>query len=260
MNVSQQIARTFYEVNLGEDFIWPFRITFMLVNSNSKWMFKHVHLSFGSNNGWEAWLMDENIDNEYKILPVKSKEDKDVNEIRRVLFSIQEGYNNRDVEVLEDFANEVFTRSENSFIFGADEGENFTGPNAGKELCKGDWMYWGDFDINANNAYISIHDSMAFVYSKAFLREPKDRQRTYNSLGDLFHNYLLPSEDSSKGKLLKMLWKTTNRVHYAESNGIFIVPMKFSGVLIKTDNEWKFQHMHFSDNIDEMPEERIINE
>jgi hypothetical protein len=34
--------------------------------------------------------------------------------------------------------------------------------------------------------------------------------------------------------------------------------MKFSGVLIKTDNTWRFQHMHFTDNIDEMPEERII--
>jgi hypothetical protein len=258
MNVSQKIARAFYEVNLGENFVWPFRATFLLVNKDSKWMFKHVNLSFGANNGWEFWFTDENIPGEYKTLPVKYEENNEVEEIRRVLYRIQEGYDKRDVSILDDFAKEIFTGDENSFIFGTDAGENFYGPNAGHDLCEGDWIYWGDFDINADKAYISVYDNMAFVYSKAFLRKQKDRQRTYNSLGDLFHNYLLPSEESSEEKLLRMLWKTTNRVHYSEYPGNFIVPMKFSGVLIKTDNTWRFQHMHFTDNIDEMPEERII--
>jgi hypothetical protein len=55
-----------------------------------------------------------------------------------------------------------------------------------------------------------------------------------------------------------MLWKTTNRLYDAEFGSIYNVPMKFTGVLIKKDNKWRILHMHFSDYIDGMPEERLL--
>jgi hypothetical protein len=57
---------------------------------------------------------------------------------------------------------------------------------------------------------------------------------------------------------MTMLWKTTKRLYDAEHGGRYIAPMKFAGVLVKKDNKWRFQHMHFSDNIDEMPEPRTV--
>lgn len=258
MNVSQRISRMFYEIELGENYVWPFRTTFFMIKKEARWLFKHVHLSFGANNGWEAWFTDENIPCEYKYIATNSMEGAEVDKIRKILCTIQEGYKKRDISYLENFTNEVFSKNESNYIFGTDEGENFIGSNAGYELTEGDWKYWGNFDINPAGAYIYIHGNMAFVYSKAFLRDEHDIQDEYNSLGDLFHNYILPEDAPSVNKLLRMLWKTTNRVYNAEHGGKYICPMKFIGVLIKSDDNWRFQHMHFSDNIDGMPEERTL--
>jgi hypothetical protein len=258
MKLSYKIARAFYETNIGKQYIWPIRMTYFLIKKDTKWMIKHMHFSFGANNGWEYRKIDENTYKDARVIKVKEGCDSETKKIYKLLKKVQVGYNNRDLSTLEDFANCVFANNNSTFIFGTDEGENFYGEKAGYELCKGDWTYWGDFDINADNAYISTCGNMALVYSKAILKYKLQMQGTYDSLGDLFHNYLVPDKIPSKDLLLKMLWKTTKRMYDAELGEEYIVPMKFTGVLIKVNDEWKFQHMHFSDNIDDMPEERII--
>ncbi len=55
-----------------------------------------------------------------------------------------------------------------------------------------------------------------------------------------------------------MLWKINYRLYDAERGKVYLVPMKFTAILVKEKENWKFQHIHFSDIVDEMPKERII--
>jgi hypothetical protein len=256
MKNSIDISRVLFEANLGENFIWPFRFTSVLVCRNSRWFFKHVKISFGAGNGYETRIIDEDFDKSYITLSAKNKASVDTEEIVKVLEKLQEAYKKRNITLAEQYAGEIFTNSEDMLIYGTDEGENFYGADAGRRLMELDWTYWGNFDLNIHETFISVLDNMAWVSSKALLRMMKDPQTSYDSLKNLFLNYLLPSDKSTKEILLTMLWKTSKRVYEAQRGYVYIVPMKFSGVLIKKDGRWRFQHMHFSDNIDGMPEER----
>lgn len=256
MRVSNEISRTFYEACQSNEYIWPFRLSGMVIYNGESLKFKHINISFGACNGWESWISSDNIDKSYFMIPAKSKDDSEKKAIMRTLLKLQEAYKDRDINSVEALTEDIFMNTKDAFIFGTDEGENFEGERAAKDLLESDFKYWGDFSLNAENSFISVNGNMAWVFSKAFQRDTDSSQHIYDSLGDLYHNYIITSDKSNEEKLLLMLWKTTKRLYDAEFGSIFNVPMKFTGVLIKKDNKWRILHMHFSDYIDGMPEER----
>lgn len=258
MKISHEISRILYEVSRSNEYIWPFRVSAMLIYDQKSWKFKHINISFGACNGWESWLNSENIDKKHTTIPVKFKSNPEEADVMNTLFKLQDGYINRDIGSIKSLTEDIFVNTKDAFIFGTDEGENFEGNSAASDLLESDFKYWGNFDLNAENAFISINNNMAWVFSKAFLRDDMKSQDTLDSLGDLYHNYIAPSNKSSEEKLLSMLWKTNKRLYDTEFGEIYIVPMKFTAVLIKKNNKWHFLHMHFSDNIDGMPEERLF--
>ncbi|WP_346928833.1 hypothetical protein [Clostridium sp.] len=257
MQFAYEISRGFFEANLGENYIWPFRCTVFMINRQSKWMIKHINFSFGGVD-YEKVFGHGDIPRKFKNINIIDNCGDEILKIRKTISILQEAYELRDVSLVDKYVKELFTSRNKIFIFGADEGENFSGHEGVSRLLEGDWKYWGDFNLNEENLYIDVHDNIALVYSKAFLKYSSDIQEIYDSLGDLFHEHLLPVEKSIKEKLLKMLWKINYRLYDAERGKVYLVPMKFTAILVKEKENWKFQHIHFSDIVDEMPKERII--
>lgn len=257
MELNLKLSRTLYEIHYGSSFEWNFRTTAFLVEKENRWYIKHINFSFGAGNYWENRFIDETFDKKHIEIPVSNQIGKDTEDIRNLLNKFQQGYIKRDLSLLNTFSEDVFTNNESMSIFGTDEGENFYGKNAGFNLAKGDWQYWGDFDLNTKNTYISVEGSMAWFASKAILRKTICKYDFKGVQGRILYG-ILPQDKTPKEKLLDALWRSSRRLYEAEKGDIFIIPMKVSGILIKINEEWKIEHMHFSENIDDMPEERIL--
>lgn len=258
MQMSIDISRVLFDIYKGDKYIWPFRFTAMLVNEEGKWLFKHIKFSFGGGNFWESRFTSEDFDKDLVSMSRKNNIDEEAKEIIKVLEKYQEGYAKRDLSILDTYCEEVFTNDDQSIVFGTDGGEYFKGKDAAKEITGSDWQWWGDFDLNIKEAYISVYGDMAWVSSKAILRKDHSAERVYNSLKQLYVDYLPTQNISTEETLLKMLWRTTKRLYEAERGDVYIIPMRFAGVMLKKDGKWRFQHLHFSDNVDGMPEERVL--
>ncbi|GAA0127368.1 hypothetical protein UT300019_32720 [Clostridium sp. CTA-19] len=254
---SDQISRSLYDISLGEEYVFPFRTTFITVKDNSKWKIKHMKISFGGARE-DLIIDDASIEDEFKILPIKNKEDKEVNEIQKVLEILQEGYDKRDASLVNYYGEKLFHHDENLYIFGTDNGENFHGFEESKELLKCDWKYWGDFNVNKENAYISVLGDMAVVISKAFIKF-KFLEKTVCTWPKSNFEYFIRENKKQKELLQNMLFSINMSLNCLESyNENSICPMRFFGVLVKKKGKWKFNHMHFSDIVEGLPSERII--
>lgn len=84
------------------------------------------------------------------------------NEITKQLIKFQDAYTARDINQVDDFAEELFSK-ENILILGTMPNEIYSGFEAAKDLTQSDWAYWGDVKLLMNNANISSKDSVAWV-------------------------------------------------------------------------------------------------
>lgn len=237
-------------ISQEEKYIEPFRVTMVMVNTNLNWMIKHMKISF-SGNGLEITLNNNNMEDEFKLIPVEKEENLEIEEIQKVLKIFQEAYDKRDVKLVDSYGDKLLHKDENLFIFGTDQGENFCGFEEGKELFEGDWKYWGDFNLNKENAYISVLDNVAVVYSKALIEFTWKKDKVSRWPKNSLNYYLKETEKSNKEIVYNMLISMANCLDIivnAKEKPLYA--MKFLGVLVKKEGKWKFNHMHFSDIVD----------
>ncbi|WP_454054287.1 hypothetical protein [Clostridium sp. Marseille-Q7071] len=237
-------------ISQEEKYIEPFRVTMVMVNTNLNWMIKHMKISF-SGNGLEIILNNYNVEDKFKLIPVEKEENLEIEEIQKVLQVFQEAYDKRDVNLVDSYGDELLHKDGNLFIFGTDQGENFHGFDEGKELFEGDWKYWGDFNLNRENAYISILDDVAVVYSKALIEFTWKKDKVSHWAKNSLNYYLNETEESNKEIVYKMITSMANCLDIiinAKEKPLYA--MKFFGVLVKKDGKWKFNHMHFSDIVE----------
>ena len=253
LKLSDEISRTLYNISLGETYICPFRATIVMINNKNIWKIKHMNISCAL-DGREIVLDDENLDDNLKILEIRQKDNEDIKEIKKILDIFQDGYDKRDEKLVDIYGEKLLWNDENLFIFGTDQGEDFYGFNEGKELFESDWKYWGDFNLNRENAYIYVYENVAVVLSKAFITFNFKEDKVCTWPKQNFDYY--KKQDKSKIELLQdMLFSINNALNCMQDEKQML-PMKFIGVLVKKEGRWKFSHMHFSDIIEDGQEVR----
>lgn len=251
INLSYKLVRTLNNIKMGEDYIYPFRVTIVMVNDGLKWMIKHMNLSFCADD--LNMLNNENIDKKYKVMPIDRKDSIEIREVQEVLKTLQEAYHKRDASLVDSYGEELLDNNELTSIIGTDQGEVFHGFDASKELFESDWKYWGDFNLNRENTYISILDNVAVVCSKALIKFtwPEKRVCSWPKSALEWH---LKQKKGNTELLNLMLSSITSSLDIIEIPAEkSTLSMKFIGVLVKRNGKWKFNHMHFSDSIDGTP-------
>ncbi len=102
---------------------------------------------------------------------------------------------------------------------------------------------------------ISVNGDVAYFTTKAFL-ERNITDKTMLGWVSSSNKYTFSSEEVPKHKLLEALNDTIGYMYEIEKGETFIVPMRFSGVLVKKDGKWLVQHLQYSDYNEGMPEVR----
>lgn len=188
-----------------------------------------------------------------------SNENKNVQiVIRNTLKKFQDGYTKRDLSLIPQFIDELISKENDALIVGTGDGEWCMGKEEIGELFLIDWEYWGDFILDIEHAIISSYGDVAWVTTTAILHKKIKYDTLYNNCINKV-NTTLSGEECSKDKLVHML-KTISGCLYEGNFGDEVIrPIRFTGVLIKEDDRWKFHNIHFSYPIAPPTDYRIIN-
>lgn len=252
---SKEMINTLRQVDKGENYIWPFRFTCVLIKENDIWKFHQMQYSFDSES-WPYRLNDKTYhDGIFEMQEVESQAKYE--EVRRVLQVFQDGYIKRDVNSVDKYMQEVFLLNEDLLVIGTDAGELCLGVDAARGIVESDWKYWGDFKFNVDNAIISINGDIAYFITKAFLKRVES-DKTILSWVNSTNEYTFSSNETSKQKLLTALNDTIGYIYEMEKGETYIVPMRFAGVLIRKDGKWLIQQLQYSDYNEGIPEVRIF--
>lgn len=253
IKLSVKISDELKNIKMGQEYILPFRVTMVMVNNDEKWMIKHMYVSFCQTEDYPM-LKNGDVDNKFKVLPIPKEDSLEIREVQEVLKVFQEAYDKRDVSLVDHYGEELLLNDEDFSLFGTGQGEIFHGFKGGKDLFESDWKYWGDFNVNRENAYISILGNVAVVETKCLIKFTWGEERVCSwPKGSL--EWYLKEKKSNKELAESMLESINGALSILEvSDDKSTLPMRFVGVLLKKEGKWRFIHMHFSDVVESMPE------
>ena len=181
-------------------------------------------------------------------------------EIHALLQSFQNGYTHRDLSQLDAFM-DLFTPEceiigTNGIKPGLDEW--YTSREAARALIKGDWETWGDLCLDVESA--SIH---APVKSAGSLPPPPSPRSSGRKTTPRFW---ASSRSSSKNprcrpeqKLHYILRGGMSTVYELHRGEKFIWPLRFTAVVVRRDDGWKFAQVNFSFPTTHFPDVRILD-
>lgn len=254
LDAAKKLAITLKEIDKGEDYVWPFRFTCVLIKESSGWKFHQMQFSFDSES-WSYRFTDENYDKSIFEM-CKHDSNEEVDEIRKVLQVFQDGYTKRNLDYVDSYMKEVFLLDDDLVVIGTDAEELCLGIEATKGIIESDWKYWGNFKLNVEDAIICVNGDAAYFTTKALLNRNVSNETILEWITGST-KYIFESNNTPKHKLTEALYTILDMLCENEKGEIYITPMRFSGVLVKKDGRWLIQHLQYSDYADGMPGVRI---
>lgn len=182
-------------------------------------------------------------------------------EVREVLHKFQEGYTERNQEKVDEFMGELFVNGDEIYAVGTATGELFLGFDQVKDLIKSDWEYWGDVNINWENARIDIKDDTAFFASRGTVKYIfEDTTEKFDRHINFIKNKVEEMGLTPRQKITYMNWFLSLVYHQREdSKREYLWPVRLSGVMVKDDGRWKIVNLKFSMPKSNFPDERFEN-
>jgi hypothetical protein len=183
-----------------------------------------------------------------------------IEQVRVVLQRFQDGYTRRDVSQLDEFmrlfADDVDVIGTNGPRPGA--GEWYSDRAGARELVEGDWQSWGDLRLDVVGAHIEARGAVAWLTASAtvttIVRAEESFAAYLQRIRDLIDQADLPAEE----RLLDILRGGTNTLYELRRGEQFVWPLRFTAVLVRQADDWRFQQMHFSFSTTRFPDERIV--
>jgi ketosteroid isomerase-like protein len=180
-------------------------------------------------------------------------------EIRSLMQAFQDGYTHRDVSQADVFM-ELFT--EDAEVIGTNgvrpaEGEWYMDRKAARELVAGDWEGWGDVRLNFDSMSIHSRGEVGWVAASATVTQSIGEEN-YQSYLDFVKNYIDRPDLSAEQKLLNILRGGTNTVYELRRGEKFVWALRFTAVVVREADGWKFVQMNFSFPTVYFPDVRLV--
>jgi hypothetical protein len=180
-------------------------------------------------------------------------------EIRLLLQTFQDGYTRRDVTQVDSFMQLFTTEAEvigtNGVRPGVDEW--YMDRASARELVEGDWEGWGDLRLDLDA--MSIHDrgEVGWVAAPATVTKVIGEEN-YTSYLEFIKNLIDTSDLSPEQKLLHILRGGTNTVYELRRGEKFVWALRFTAVVVREADGWKFAQMNFSFPTVYFPDVRLM--
>lgn len=168
-------------------------------------------------------------------------------EIRSLLQAFQDGYTHRDVSQVDAFMELFTTDTEvigtNGVKPGADEW--YMDRASAHELVEGDWRGWGDLRLDLDSMSVHNLEDVGWVAASATVTQIIGAEN-YESYLEFVRKYIDNPDISAEQKLLYILRGGTNTVYELRRGEKFIWALRFTAVVVRETNGWKFAQMNFS--------------
>ncbi|HSL44785.1 MAG TPA: nuclear transport factor 2 family protein [Anaerolineales bacterium] len=181
-------------------------------------------------------------------------------EIRSLLEAFQEGYIHRDVSRVDPYM-ELFTADAevigtNGVRPGVDEW--YTDRASARELVEGDWEGWGDLRLDFNSMSIHSRGDVGWVAAPATVTTTIGEEN-YASYLEFVRKLIDSSDLSPEQKLLHILRGGTNTVYELRRGERFVWALRFTAVVVREADGWKFAQMNFSFPTIYFPDVRLMD-
>ena len=168
-------------------------------------------------------------------------------EIRSLFQIFQEGYTRRDLTQVEEFMT-LFTEDAevigtNGIAPGVDEW--YMDRLSARELVAGDWEGWGDLRLDLDSMSINSRGDVGWVAAAATVTKIIGEEN-YASYLEFVKNLVVDTKLSPEQKLLHILRGGTNTVYELRRGEKFIWALRFTAVVVREVDGWKFAQMNFS--------------
>ena len=182
-------------------------------------------------------------------------------EIRSLLQTFQDGYTRRDVNQVDSFM-ELFV-AEAEVI-----GTNGVRPSvdewymdrlSARELVEGDWQGWGDLRLDLDAMSIHSRGDVGWVAASATVTQIIGDEN-YSSYLEFVKKYIDRPDLSAEQKLLNILRGGTNTVYELRRGEKFVWVLRFTAVLVREENGWKFAQINFSFPTIYFPDVRLMEQ
>ena len=176
---------------------------------------------------------------------------EELTKIKEVIDKFQEGYLNRDPNVVDGFM-DLFCDSDILEVIGTDayqkgQGEWSLDKVALQKMISSDWQSWGDLKLDTDQLNIHVNGQTAWFAAAGKVSRTLEPEQSYQH----FIKYLKwvtenEPEATAKGKLLDVLRGGIITLAEAERGARYTWPIRLTGVLIRDEDQWRFCQMTFS--------------
>ena len=180
-------------------------------------------------------------------------------EIHSLLQKFQDGYTKRDIIYADAFM-ELFTKDAevigtNGVRPGVDEW--YMDRASARELVVGDWEGWGDLRLDLDSMSIHSRDDVGWVAASATVTKTIGAEN-YESYLEFVKTFIDEPKLNAEQKLLHILRGGTNTVYELRRGEKFVWALRFTAVVVREADGWKFAQMNFSFPTIYFPDVRLM--
>jgi uncharacterized damage-inducible protein DinB len=182
-------------------------------------------------------------------------------QVRLVLQQFQDGYTRRDVTTVDEFM-QLFADDElevigtNGVKPGVDEW--YLDKTGARGLVKGDWEGWGDVQLDVDGAHIQTRGDVAWLATSATVSMTIRTDENFQSYLQRIKDVIDQAGPTAEVKLLDILRGGSNTLYELRRGEEFVWPLRFTAMLVRLPDGWRFQQMQFSFPTTRFPDERIV--
>jgi hypothetical protein len=180
-------------------------------------------------------------------------------EIHSLLETFQDGYARRDVRQVDSFMQLFIADAEiigtNGVRPGVDEW--YVDRASARELVEGDWKGWGDLRLDLDSMSIHFRRDVGWVAAVATVTKVIGEEN-YASYLEFVKSLIEDSKLNAEQKLLHILRGGTNTVYELHRGEKFVWALRFTAVVVREDDGWKFAQMNFSFPTVYFPDVRLM--
>ena len=181
-------------------------------------------------------------------------------EIRQLLQAFQDGYIRRDIGEVDSFmalfTTDVEVIGTNGVKPGLDEW--YMDRASARELVAGDWQGWGDLCLDLDSMSVHSRGEVGWVAASATVTKIIGAEN-YASYLEFVKKFLDDSQLSAEQKLLYILRGGTNTLYELRRGEKFVWALRFTAVVVREPNGWKFAQMNFSFPTIYFPDVRLLD-
>ncbi|MDP5276037.1 hypothetical protein [Chengkuizengella axinellae] len=186
---------------------------------------------------------------------------EDITQVKTVLNRFQQGYTNKNIEVLDEYINDLFINDNSMITVGTSRTEWCFGLKDLKDMIESDWTYWGDLIVDFENAKINSKDNAAwFIADCTISFDTPDNYDEWcaDLIADFFEEgRFINFKTMPKLAMLNLKLASIVKSISGNQGSNIPFPLRLSGGLIKKNDKWLIHRLQFSAPMSSYPEWRI---